>query len=153
MSEFDDKPIKTTEEDKFGFNALAETVANAISKMTAPEGTVIAINGPWGSGKSSFINLVQRHVCDKTEDGDLKIVDFKCWWFRGQEALTIAFFHELYSAMKPNISEQAKKIIPKLVPQLLIGAEPGCRFSGGYAWQYPNRFQNHYFNCQTYQTG
>ncbi|MCY4612555.1 MAG: P-loop NTPase fold protein [Nitrospira sp.] len=124
MSDFDDKPIKTTEEDKFGFKPLAETVANAISNMTAPEGTVIAINGPWGSGKSSFINLVQRHLCDKTEDGDLKIVDFKCWWFRGQEALTIAFFHELYSAMKPNISQQAKKIIPKLVPQLLIGASP-----------------------------
>ena len=124
MSEFDDKPIDSPEEDKFGFKALAATIAESISKLAAPEGTVIAINGLWGSGKSSFINLVRHHLCDKTKDGDLKIVDFKCWWFRGQEALTIAFFHELYSAMKPNIGEQAKKIIPKLVPQLLIGASP-----------------------------
>lgn len=124
MSEFDDKPIKSPREDKFGFKAQAKTIADAISQMTAPEGTVIAINGPWGSGKSSFINLVRHHLCDNTEDSDLEIIDFKCWWFRGQEALTIAFFHELYSAMKPNISEQAKKIIPKLVPQLLIGASP-----------------------------
>ena len=123
MSEFDDKPIKSPEEDKFGFKSLAETIADSISKMTAPEGTVIAINGPWGSGKSSFINLVRHHLCDKTEDGDLKIVDFKCWWFRGQETLTIAFFHELYSAMESS-EEATRKVISKLAAQLLVKASP-----------------------------
>ncbi len=123
MLEFNDKPIKLPDEDKFGFNLLAETIANLISKMKSPEGTVIAINGPWGSGKSSFINLVRHHLCDQTEQADLKIVDFKCWWFRGQEALTIAFFHELCSAMGSD-GGAAKKAVSKIGAQLLRTASP-----------------------------
>ena len=146
--EFNDKPIKLPDEDKFGFNSLAETIAYLISKMKSPEGTVIAINGPWGSGKSSFINLVRYHLCDAAglenatgilsrlinlvrrrlrntaDKDDLKIVNFKCWWFRGAEALTIEFFHALYSEMKPNMSRRAKKDILKLVPQLLAYTSP-----------------------------
>ena len=101
MSEFDDKPINSPDEDKFGFKPLAETIADMISNMKAPEGTVFAINGPWGSGKSSLINLVRNHF---PNDGDLKIVDFNCWWFSGSEALTIAYFRELYSAMEPSLT-------------------------------------------------
>ena len=123
MSEFDDKPIDSPDEDKFGFNALAETIAGSISKMTRPEGTVITINGPWGSGKSSLINLIRHHLCDTIQERELKIVDFKCWWFRGEEALTIAFFRELCSGMEPN-EEATKKAISKLGAQLLVKASP-----------------------------
>ena len=123
MSEFDDKPIESPEEDKFGFKVLAKTIADSISKMTAPEGTVIAVNGPWGSGKSSLINLIKKHLSDQTKTGDLKIVDFKCWWFRGQEALTIAFFRELYSAMESSEAE-TKKAISELGAQLLVKTSP-----------------------------
>lgn len=105
MSEFDDKPIKLSDEDKFGFKPLAETIADMISNMKAPEGTVFAINGPWGSGKSSLINLVRNHF---PNDGDLKIVDFNCWWFSGSEALTIAYFRELYSAMEPSLTRKTR---------------------------------------------
>lgn len=123
MSEFNDKPIDSPDDDKFGFKSLAKAIADSISKMKSPEGTVIAINGPWGSGKSSFINLVRHHLCDQIEHADLKIVDFKCWWFRGQEALTIAFFHEFCSAMESS-GEAAKKAISKIGAQILRKANP-----------------------------
>ena len=143
MLEFNDKPIDSPDDDKFGFNSFAKAIADSISKMKSPEGTVIAINGPWGSGKSSLINLIRnqlnepadlentagifshlinlvRHRLRNAADkDDLKIVNFKCWWFRGAEALTIEFFRALYSEMKPNMSRKAKKGILKLVPQLL----------------------------------
>ena len=123
MSEFNDKPIKSPREDKFGFKALAKAIAGSISKMTKPEGTVIAINGPWGSGKSSLINLV-RHQLDKSrKQAPLKIVDFKCWWFRGEEALTIAFFHELCSSMDSS-EEDTKKAVSEFGAQLLVKASP-----------------------------
>ena len=121
MSEFDDKPIKLPDEDKFGFKPLVEAIAGIISNMTKPEGTVIAINGPWGSGKSSFINLVRNHLDNSSMKGDLKIVDFKCWCFRGEEALTIGFFRELYAAMESS-KKVTKKAISKLGAQLLIKA-------------------------------
>ena len=77
MSEFDDKPIKLPDEDKFGFKPLAETIADMISNMKSPEGTVIAINGQWGSGKSSLINLIRNHLCDATDRGPLKDCRFQ----------------------------------------------------------------------------
>jgi len=112
VSEFDDKPITSPEEDSFGFDPLAKAVADSISKMEIPDGTVIAVNGPWGSGKSSLINLVRWHLRGKEDR--LKIVDFRCWWFRGEEALTLAFFQELYSALNPSLKRKTKKALWKL---------------------------------------
>lgn len=123
MSEFNDKPIKSPREDKFGFKSLAKAIADSISKMKSPEGTVIAINGPWGSGKSSLINLVRHHLSKSRKKGRLKIVDFTCWWFRGEEALTIEFFCKLSSAMESS-EGNTKKTLSKLGAQLLVKASP-----------------------------
>ena len=124
MSEFDDKPITSPEQDSFGFDSLAKAIAASIAKMEVPDGTVIAVNGPWGSGKSSVINLVKHHLHNGTKTDDLEIVDFKCWWFRGEEALTLAFFQELHSALNPTEGEKAQEAIAKLGPQLLMKTSP-----------------------------
>ena len=119
MSDFDDKPISLPEEDILGFNPLAEVIADSISKMEKPEGTVIAVNGPWGSGKSSVVNLVRHHLRNGTENDCLAIVDFKCWWFRGEEALTLAFFRELSAALNRSDSQKAREFLPQLGAQVI----------------------------------
>ena len=48
-----DTPITTPEDDHFGINPFAIALAKAIAEMNAPEGVVIGINGPWGSGKAA----------------------------------------------------------------------------------------------------
>ncbi|HBO5156315.1 TPA: hypothetical protein L4W81_004400, partial [Pseudomonas aeruginosa] len=53
-----DRPIDVSSEDRLGFGPAARHVAEAIHKMASPDGFVISIEGEWGSGKSSFINLV-----------------------------------------------------------------------------------------------
>ena len=112
MSEFDDKPITLPREDSFGFDPLAKAIADSILKMEVPNGTVVAVNGSWGSGKSSLINLIRWYLSGK---GDyLRVVDFKCWWFRGEEALTLAFFRELYSALNLSLTRRTKKVLLKL---------------------------------------
>ena len=122
--EFEDQPIDSPKEDRFGFDPLAKAIADSVTNMKAPHGTVLAVNGPWGSGKSSVVNLVKHYLRNGMKAGDLEIVDFKCWWFRGEEALTLAFFQELYAAMKPAESDQAKEVIAKLGSQLLIKTSP-----------------------------
>lgn len=57
-----DKPISEPSEDRFGIDPFAKTLAASIRKMKAPEGTVVALNGPWGSGKSSAVNLILHHL-------------------------------------------------------------------------------------------
>src|SRR5262245_41956884 len=93
-----DKPISAPTEDRYGTDPFARALAASIKKMPAPEGTVIALNGPWGSGKSSAVNLILHHL-KNAESADIKVINFACWWFRGEDQLALAFFRELYAGV------------------------------------------------------
>ena len=123
MSEFNhspnDAPIKEPAEDRFGMDPFAQALAASIRKIKAPEGTVIALNGPWGSGKSSAVNLILHHLKDAIAADEIAVVNFACWWFRGEEALALAFFRELYAGLGPSLGDRFKKVLPKIGAQLL----------------------------------
>ena len=90
-----DKPISEPAEDRFCIDPFAKTLAASIRALKAPEGTVIALNGPWGSGKSSAVNLILHHMKEAVTADEIVVINFACWWFRGEEALALAFFREL----------------------------------------------------------
>src|SRR5262249_2850255 len=90
-----DKPISEPAEDRFGIDPFAQALAAAIRRIASPEGTVVALNGPWGSGKSSAVNLILHHLKDAIASDEIAVVNFACWWFRGEEALALAFFRDL----------------------------------------------------------
>lgn len=52
-----DRPIKTATEDRLGFAPVAERLAETILDQSARDGLVFGIEGEWGSGKSTLINL------------------------------------------------------------------------------------------------
>ena len=79
---FNDSPIERAEEDRYGITPFARALAKSIRSIKAPFGTCIALNGPWGSGKSSAINLI-RHELESDSDEALEISEFKCWWYKG----------------------------------------------------------------------
>ena len=122
-SPHNDSPISEPSEDRFGIEPFAKTLVTGILQMTAPEGTVIALNGPWGSGKSSTVNLVRHHLAKAIEAEEIAVVDFACWWFRGEEELALAFFRELYAGLGPSLGSRFKKALPKLGARLLKTAE------------------------------
>lgn len=117
--DYGDLPIATPDEDVFGIDPFVLSLARSLRRMRTPQGVVVAINGPWGSGKSSAINLLQHHLTDAVAANELVIVQFNPWWFRGEEALVLAFFRELYAATGPSLGEKAKKMLPKLGAKLL----------------------------------
>src|SRR5690606_16739371 len=110
-------------------------------KMQSPQGSVIGLNGPWGSGKSSAVNLCKHHLTDAIEAGDLVVIDFACWWFRGEDALALAFFRELYTGLGPSIGDKVRKKLPKLGARLLragalvgkVAEAAGAVIAGGIA--------------------
>lgn len=114
-----DQAISTPTEDRFGIDPFARALATSIRELQAPLGPVLALNGPWGSGKSSAVNLVRYHLSDAVKADQLAIIDFTCWWFRGEEALALAFFRELYAGLKPSLGDKIKKALPKLGARLL----------------------------------
>lgn len=106
MSNFDDVPITSPDNDRFGFDPFASAISDCIRSMENPLGSVVAIYGPWGSGKSSVINLVRHHL---TKDApDLDVINFPAWMYRTEDALAVGFFKELYAGLSPVLSNQTK---------------------------------------------
>lgn len=116
---YNDRPITAPESDLYRLNPFAQALAESIRKMASPEGTVLALNGPWGSGKSSTVNLIKHHLDPAVKGEELVILDFKPWWFKGDDALALAFFRELYAGMSPSLGKKFKKALPALGARVL----------------------------------
>ena len=114
-----DTPIVTPEDDRFGINPFAQALARAISGMPAPNGVVIAVNGPWGCGKSSALNLILFHLKELIEREKLKVVRFSPWWLSGTEAITAAFFGDLEAAIGRSVGRQALDALQKVTRRML----------------------------------
>ena len=115
---FNDIPIETPEDDRYGTTPFAESLAKSIRSIKAPIGATIALNGPWGSGKSSAVNLI-RYELEKVSDGSLVISDFKCWWYHGEEALSLAFLQNLHTLLSNTLKDKVKDLVPTLGRSLL----------------------------------
>jgi predicted KAP-like P-loop ATPase len=57
-----DRPIVCATEDQLGFQPFCATLAKGLREMAPAEGLVVALHAPWGSGKTSALNLLQRHL-------------------------------------------------------------------------------------------
>ena len=139
QKKFNDQPILEPSEDVYGFDAFAKSIARSIGDISGPIGTSIAIQGEWGSGKTSIINLIKFHLQSEVERKNIEIVDFNCWWFRGEEALTLAFLQELGLALEKDLGEKAKEKVAKIAKRVLqagsvlgpiIGAVSGGLLAG-----------------------
>jgi predicted KAP-like P-loop ATPase len=131
-----DRPLNNPEEDIFGYDRFAENLARSLRRMTPVEGMVVAIHGPWGSGKSSVLNFV-RHYLEKGSGQEERpdeerplMMRFSPWWFSGREDLTRLFFGQLrarlgdkdYGELKSRLADLAD--IASKVPGL-PGREAG----------------------------
>jgi predicted KAP-like P-loop ATPase len=87
--------------------------------MPAPKGAVIAVNGPWGTGKSSAINLVLYHLDQPIKDGEIRIIRFSPWWLSGTEAITAAFFSDLEAAIEKTGAQQAVSAFQNIARRVL----------------------------------
>ncbi len=111
---FNDLPIENPDQDQFGFTPFAKALSDCINTIPDPIGSVVAIYGPWGSGKSSAINLVRHHL--KISSHDIGVISFPCWHYRTEDALAVGFFKELYAGLEPGLSrsKKAKEAFVKL---------------------------------------
>ena len=76
-----DRPISKKQDDRLGFTPVAKHFARVISDKSLKDGLVFGIEGKWGSGKSSLINLIVDALRDQ---GDMapEIIEFSPWLVR-----------------------------------------------------------------------
>lgn len=92
-----DSPIATSDDDRFGRVRLARRIALEAVTATPDSGFVIALSGPWGSGKTSVINMVKEELGN---DERACVVTFNPWLFRGAEDLVGHFFGQLATSLR-----------------------------------------------------
>jgi predicted KAP-like P-loop ATPase len=98
-----DRPIDDPAADRFDFAPYAESVARPLLAAMGPSSLVIGIEGPWGYGKTSLLNLVRCAVDAATGDQPeaKRPVFIRCnpWSIAGAQDLTAAFFREIAAAL------------------------------------------------------
>ena len=104
-----DRPIASQEEDLLGRSHFAGSLASAIKGWKGNESLVVALHGPWGSGKSSIKNMVLEALRHSDKTSHI-VLEFNPWQWAGHEELAHAFFHEVGLALgRADTSKEGKK--------------------------------------------
>ena len=132
-----DYPVERMKEDKLFLDrqagGFADFVLNCVTPMT------IAIQGDWGSGKTSFVNLIMDKArdksecieCDKETSENYVFISFNAWQytqFNMEDELLTNMVTALTDDIKKGISEQFDKALKKA--DLIIS---GIKCFGRYA--------------------
>ena len=96
MSVVGDNPIQKPEDDVLGRTRVARSFAEQVLLLDASQGVVVGVLGPWGSGKTSFVNLARTHW----KEVGIPVLDFNPWMFSGTDHLVQLFFAELSVQLK-----------------------------------------------------
>lgn len=109
MSLSSDLPRTDPSDDLFGHAPFAKQLAKSIARQTADAGLVLALHGPWGSGKTTVLEYVKHYLALDESAKDFAVVDFNPWWFAGRDDLAQAFLAQL-AAVLPGISEKLREL-------------------------------------------
>jgi hypothetical protein len=101
-----DRPCVGLGEDLLGRGGMVRGLSQAILNRSDRESMVFAVQGPWGSGKSSFLNFLGQDL--EAKDG-VVVCRFDPWWFSTADDLIVRFFHQLQSTLGKTSNDRIKK--------------------------------------------
>lgn len=103
-----DAPILSLGEDRLGRRSFAAALAAEVMAAPVGRGYVMGLTGPWGSGKTSILNMTVDVIGETAS-----VVHFNPWMFSGTEALVSSFFAEVgkqLQAKGPKLKSIAGKL-------------------------------------------
>jgi predicted KAP-like P-loop ATPase len=103
-----DTPISDPKLDRLGRAGFAGSLAASILALKGQDSFVIGLCGPWGSGKSSVLNLLVAELEKSRKKDKPLVLHFNPWWFSGQDRLLQAFLQQLGAAV--NRAEKDKPV-------------------------------------------
>ena len=114
-----DIPINNYDNDKLNFKPFAKKVATSILNYNQDETLIFSIEGRWGSGKTSLINLIENEI-----KNEVAILHFNPWLLTDISQVIKLFFDELikilsYGSFKVKLNEDIKKDLKTLANILL----------------------------------
>lgn len=108
-----DLPITKASEDKLNRKSFAENLAHVLLQSSFPTSFSVGLYGPWGSGKTSLLNMVVEQV--EAQNKDVIVLRFNPWLCSDPKQLITQFFKQLASAIK--VKKPAADTMCELVEQ------------------------------------
>ncbi len=106
-----DSPIKNGEQDALNRLEFAKSIARSIEKYDQKDCFCVGLEGEWGSGKSSLINMILAAI---NEEKVIKI-QFQPWIFSGRQDLITQLFAVFENHLKvKDYGKECKDIGKKL---------------------------------------
>jgi predicted KAP-like P-loop ATPase len=108
-----DSPLRDASMDALDHASFAKALAKSLCELAPAEGLVIALHGPWGSGKTTILNFVKQFINEEPEEHRPIVIDFAPWWFSGQHDLTQRFFDQMAGHLKEteHVSQETLRLI------------------------------------------
>ncbi len=111
-----------TNEDLFGIGPCVTGLADFIKECKTP--MAISVQGEWGSGKTSFMKMVQENL--ESTSPDFECVEFNAWelsQFEKEKNSTVVMIQGLIEALGENNSDSAEsvKLVLKMAASLGVG--------------------------------
>lgn len=102
-----DDPVRSVAQDQLGRGHVARRVADLlVSAHSWDSSLVFSLTGPWGSGKSSLLEMICEIVTSEHEDWS--IARFTPWASSDVDGLLGEFYSSLSSALPPDRGKDAR---------------------------------------------
>src|SRR5689334_21381193 len=88
-----DRPLQRGDRDRLGFRQVAARIAEALAHHSSDGGLVVGLDGEWGSGKSSLLQLIQEEL-ENSSGPRLPVINFRPWLVGSRDALLSSLFTE-----------------------------------------------------------
>lgn len=115
---------KTLNDDYLNRSELAKVIADLIEQQTKKDKLSIGLLGEWGSGKSTFLRLIQKHLTD-----DSNVIQFNASKYDDQEQIWYSLLLSISDKYLSNKRLRFKKL-RHMYKSLLIRKETGLLFWG-----------------------
>lgn len=136
-----DQPITGEHDspDRLGRENFSALVGASLLLEKGSPGIVVSIEGPWGYGKTSVINLIQKYFKSLDEPVKPIVLGFNPWMVSGTDNLTQEFLVQLASEIgRPDRPEETRNAASQLlsyskvfsVMKYIPGAEPWASIVG-----------------------
>ena len=101
-----DSAVRDVDQDQLGFKPYVEAVADFIlAEQTLPPLT-IAINAPWGRGKTSFMNMIDTQLRREAKQATVKVATtwFNPWKYSEPDQVWGAFVANVTRCLRANLT-------------------------------------------------
>ena len=108
LTEIEDGPVRSLEDDRLGRRPFIDALVAEILSVPIDRGFVVGLTGPWGSGKTSILNMAVDAIGEQA-----LVVQFNPWMFSGTEELVSSFFAEIAKQLekkRSSLRELARRL-------------------------------------------